>query len=103
MESLDHEVVLFSCLLFLKHILPLPPWHCLFSFLPSGNAVTALRAAYDPRIKTEEEDGPGSRPLGPGNLSILALFEFCCVSPPRRHLSGPRAAFTVVSETLWPA
>ena len=95
-ELLRHMVVLFSCLLFLKYTLLLPPPPFLFSFLPPGDAVTALKAAYDPRIRTEEEYGPEARPFAPGNLTIPALFEACCESPPLWHLSGPQAAFTVV-------
>lgn len=82
-------VVLFSCLPFLKHTFRLPPLPFLLSFLPPGDAATGLKAAYDPRIKTEEEDGPECRPFTSKNLTIPTLFEACCESLPCWHLRGP--------------
>lgn len=46
----------------------------------------------DPRVRTEKEDGPDSRPFPSGNLAIPALFEACWKSPPCPHPSGPRSA-----------
>ena len=73
--------VLFSCLPFLKYTFPLsPPPPFLLSFLSPGDAVTALKPTHEPRIRTEEEDGPETRPFTPGNLTIPTLFEACCNS-----------------------
>ena len=87
-----HMVVLFSCLPFLKYTFPLPPAPFLFSFLLPGDAVTALKATHEPRIRTEEEDGPETRPFAPGNLTIPTLFEACCESSPHWWLSGPHCS-----------
>lgn len=89
-------VVLFSCLPFLKHTFPLPRLPFLLSFLPPGDAATALKAAYDPRIKTEEEDGPESRPFTSKNITVPTLFEACCESLRCWHLSAPQTSFIVV-------
>lgn len=85
-------VVLFSCLPFLKYTFPLPPPPFLFSFLLPDDAVTALKATHEPIIRTEEEDGPETRPFAPGNLTIPTLLRPVV----NHHPTGALVGLTVV-------
>lgn len=87
-----HMVVLFSCLPSLKYIFPLPPPPFLFSFILPDDAVTAPKATHEPRVRTEEEHGPETRPFAPGNLIIPTLLRPVV----NHHPTGALVGLTVV-------
>lgn len=73
---LDHMVILFSCLLFFKHLLSLALSPFFLSFLPPGGAATGLKAACDPRIRAREEGGfESSKTFASENLTTPDPYE----------------------------
>ncbi|MXQ88268.1 hypothetical protein E5288_WYG017054 [Bos mutus] len=62
------------------------------------DAVTALKATHEPIIRTEEEDGPETRPFAPGNLTIPTLLRPVV----NHHPTGALVGLTVVECSLGP-